>query len=99
MIDAAVNTHDMNKKETRLTETRISDEDHTSNDTASSARAHPSQSDLYRQTLVDRDGFILAAFTIFSLALMALSIWVTHGIATNYPVATGQNDTPEIFGP
>ena len=53
----------------------------------------------YRQTLVDRDGFVLAAFTIFSLLLLGLSIYASNGISTAYPIAADQSDPPVVFGP
>jgi hypothetical protein len=33
----------------------------------------------YRQTLVDRDGFVLVAFTVFSLLLLGFSIYMSNG--------------------
>ena len=37
----------------------------------------------YRQTLVDRDGFVLVAFTLFSLILLVFSIYVSNGMGTH----------------
>ena len=49
------------------------------------------QNPKYRQTLVDRDGFVLVAFTIFSLTLLAFSIYMSNGPGTHYASEPTEN--------
>jgi len=45
----------------------------------------------YRPTLVDRDGFVLVAFTIFSLLLLGFSIYMSNGVSTQNPSEQTEN--------
>ena len=53
----------------------------------------------YRQTLVDRDGFVLVAFTIFSLVLLVFSIYVSNGLGTHYGTEQTEAQSAESSGP
>jgi hypothetical protein len=47
----------------------------------------------YRPTLVDRDGFVLVAFTIFSPLLLGFSIYMSNGVGIHNASEQTENAT------
>ncbi len=53
----------------------------------------------YQQNFVDRDGFVLVAFTLFSLVLLGFSIYMSNGFATHYGTEQTEAQSAESSAP